>query len=312
MKILITDVFDEAGIELLRKSGFEVVEDFTITHGSLIEKIKDFDALIVRSRTKVTKDVIEAGKRLKVIGRSGAGLDNIDLDAAKTSQIEVVSAAEAVSVSAAELAFGLLLSLFRKILLASTSMKEGKWEKTGLMGHELRGQTIGIVGCGRVGLQVAKFAIAFQMNVLGYSHSESGIKRAEQMGIKTFGPSRDDLYSMLPLCDIVTIHIPLRPENYRFFGKKEFLSMKKGSYFINTSRGAIVDENALLKALNENRIAGAALDVFEAEPPITGTSYSLSKHPNVISTPHIGATTQEAQHEAAIMVVEKIIEILKK
>ena len=311
LKVLIADKIGKDGIDLLKKEGVFVDEDFTISHDSLVRKIEDFDAIIVRSRTQITKEVIEAGKRLKVIGRSGSGLDNIDLTAAKTSQIEIVNTPEANSVSVAEHTFALLLSLFRKIPLANTSLKEGKWLKHELMGNELRGKTLGIVGCGHIGLEVARRGAVFQMNVLGYDNNGKALSQGKEMDIRIFGPDQSDLYSMLQLCDIVSLHIPLNSWNYRFFGEKEFSSMKRGSYFINTSRGAIIDEEALLKALNENKIIGAALDVFEIEPPKTENTYSLIRHPNVICTPHIGASTYEARKSTAVNVAEKVINILK-
>ncbi|HYB92565.1 MAG TPA: hydroxyacid dehydrogenase, partial [archaeon] len=264
--------------------------------------IASYDALIVRSRTKVTEEIIEEGKNLKVVGRAGTGLDNIDVEAAKKRGIDVLNTAEAPAESVAELTIGLMLSLVRQISQADQAMKAGKWIKKELVGSMLKGKTLGIVGFGRIGSHLALIAKAIGMNILV---SDPYVDRHI---IEKIGARYVPLEQLLKEADVVTVHVPLNPETRYMIGEKQFQIMKKGSCIINTSRGAIVDEKALLKALQTGKLTGAALDVFEVEPP---TDMSLVEMPNVICTPHVGAQTKEAQDLASVMIAEKVISNLK-
>lgn len=308
VSILITDPISKAATARLKDEGFEVTVN-ELDPAGLLNTVKDFDVLIVRSRTKVTAEVIQAGTKLKVIARAGVGLDNIDVNAAKNRNITVINAAEAPSVSVAELVFGLMLSLARSISTADAAMKEGKWLKHTLTGFELRGRRLGIVGFGRIGREVAKRALSFEMKVSTYDVASSSYAGAKEMGAETVATSRKGFEELLKTSDIITIHVPLLPETRNMFGEREFALMKKSAIIINASRGGIVDESALLKALKEGKLGGAGLDVFETEPP---KNLDLMKFQNVVSTPHIGAQTTEAQDLAGDIISTKIIDIFKK
>jgi len=302
-KVLVCDEISEGGIKILRDAGFKVDANFTITSEQLKKEIANYDSVIVRSRTQIIKEVIEAGKNLKVIGRAGVGLDNIDVEAAKKRGIEVLNAAEAPTASVAELTIGLMLSLVRQISKADQAMKEGKWIKKELVGRTLKGKTLGIVGFGRIGGHVALVAKVMGMNILVSD------PHVDQSRLDEIGARRVSLEELLREADIVTVHVPLTPETRYMIGEKQFQLMKTGSYIINTSRGAIIDEKALLRALQPGKLAGAALDVFEVEPP---TDLSLAKMPNVVCTPHVGAQTKEAQDLAGVIIAEKVINSLKR
>lgn len=306
--ILITDPISKTATAKLKDEGFEVTVN-ELDPAGLLSNVKNFDVLIVRSRTKVTAEVIQAGMKLKVIARAGVGLDNIDVNAAKNRNITVVNAAEAPSVAVAELVFGLMLSLARSISVADAAMKEGKWIKHSLTGFELRGKRLGIVGFGRIGKEVAKRALSFEMKVTAYDVAASSLTGAKQMGAETVAASRKGFEELLKASDIITIHVPVLPETRNMFGEKEFALMKKGAVMINASRGGILDESALLKAIKEGKVAGAGLDVFETEPP---KNLDLVKLQNVVCTPHIGAQTAEAQDLAGDIISTKIIDIFKK
>lgn len=308
VSILITDPISKAATARLKDEGFEVTVN-ELDPAGLLNTVKDFDVLIVRSRTKVTAEVIQAGTKLEVIARAGVGLDNIDVNAAKNRNITVINAAEAPSVSVAELVFGLMLSLARSISTADAAMKEGKWLKHTLTGFELRGRRLGIVGFGRIGREVAKRALSFEMKVSTYDVASSSYAGAKEMGAETVATSRKGFEELLKTSDIITIHVPLLPETRNMFGEREFALMKKSAIIINASRGGIVDESALLKALKEGKLGGAGLDVFETEPP---KNLDLMKFQNVVSTPHIGAQTTEAQDLAGDIISTKIIDIFKK
>jgi D-3-phosphoglycerate dehydrogenase len=303
-KVLVCDLIHGEGIEKLKEAGFEVDVNPTISHDQLRRGVSEYDALIVRSRTKVTKEIIEAGKRLKNIGRAGVGLDNIDTEAAKKRGITVLNTPEAPAEAVAELTMGLILSLARNIPLADYTMKEGKWIKKRLRGWQLRGKTLGTIGLGNVGLEVARLAKAFGMKILITKRTPPAPEVLSELDGE-FIP----LNEMLPRSDVVTIHVPLTQQTHHMIGKEQIRLMKKGAYLINTSRGAIVDEKALLEALKSEKLAGAALDVHEEEPP---KDLALIRMPNVVCTPHIGAQTEEAQKAAATLIAEKMIESLKK
>ena len=288
-KILIADGLDESGQSILRASA--VVDDRPdISAGDLLQAIPEYDALIVRGRTKVTESVLSGASRLKVIGRAGVGVDNIDLVAAKKRNITVVNAPMSTSLAVAELTFGLLLAMARDIPRADAGMKQGQWLKKELEGVELNGKTLGVIGFGRIGVEVGKRAVAFGMNVIAYDPliSEDDIKQrgAEPVSIQ-------DLYAW---SDFISLHLPLNVQTRDLIGPLAFSQMKDGVRIMCAARGGIIDESALLNALKSGKVAGAALDVFSQEPP--GLTETIS-HPRVIATPHIGAQTVEAQSRAS-------------
>ena len=303
-KVLVCDPIDAEGVKKLEKAGFTVDVKPTISSDELKKTVSNYDALIVRSRTKVTKVIIEAGTQLKLIGRVGVGLDNVDLKAAEEESIKVVNTPEAPAEAVAELALGLILSLARNIPQADHSMKEGKWIKSKLTGWELKGKTLGTIGLGNIGERVAKLAKAFGMNILITKRTPPDPALLKELEAE-FVP----LSELLKRSDLVTIHIPYTAETHHMIGKKELQLMKKGAYLVNTSRGPIIDENALLKALQSEKLKGAALDVYELEPP---THWTLMQLPNVVCTPHIGAETEEAQKTGAILTADKVISFFTK
>jgi len=307
MKILVSDPIHPDGIKMLRDAGFEVIEQPDISYDELKKKIKEFEVLIVRSRTKVTREIIESAEKLTLIARAGVGLDNIDVKAAQEKNIAVINAPEAPTYSVAELVIGLMIAALRGIPRGDMALKEGKWIKKELLGRELNGKTLGIVGFGRIGQEVAKRALAFNMRVLAYDVIGELAKKAEELGVEFVGTTKEALYKLLKESDIITLHVPLLPSTYHMIGREEISLMKNGAVIINTSRGGIIDEKALYEALKEGKIAAAALDVFENEPP-TDVSLKLAQLPNVVATPHIGASTEEAQRKAATIIAQKIID----
>jgi len=300
VKILVADTIHEDGVKALRE--FADVEVATgLTPSKLLERIKECEVLVVRSATKVTKELIEAGKQLEVIARAGVGLDNIDAKEAEARGIKVLNAPEAPTVAVAELVLAHMLAWARHLPRADSGMKAGKWEKEQLMGSELRGKTIGIVGTGRIGQEVGYRAKAFSMNLLAYDTTQRP-EFAEQTGAKYV-----DIGTLFRKSDFVTLHVPLVPKTKHMVGKRELDLMKPTAVLINTSRGGVVDEGALAEALRTGKIAGACLDVYELEPP---RGSPLLKLPNVVLTPHLGASTREAQRDAAIIISQKIKEAL--
>jgi len=302
LKILVCDPIDTEGIQRLEKAGFRVDFKPTITPDGLKKIVSDYDVLIVRSRTKVDKEVLETGVRLKAVGRAGAGLDNIDVDTAQKRGIKVLNTPEAPAVAVAELTIGLLLSLARRIPYADRTMKERSWTKKELMGWELRDKTLGTIGLGNVGEQVAHLAKAFGMKVLINKRTPPDPALLRELEAE-FVPLRE----LLIHSDVVTIHVPYTPQTHHMIGEEELAQMRKGAYIINTSRGAIIDEKALLRALRPGGLSGAALDVFEFEPPV---DWTLMQLPNVVCTPHVGSQTEEAQKAASVLLAEKIISSL--
>lgn len=264
--------------------------------------MSNYDVLIVRSRTKVDRRTLAIGTRLKAIGRAGVGLDNIDVETAQKKGVRILNTPEAAAEAVAELTIGLLLSLARNIPCADLAMKEKKWIKMELEGWELRGKVLGTIGLGNVGERVARLAKAFGMKILVNKRTPPSPELLEELGAQ-FVP----LKSLLAHSDIVTVHIPYSIETHHMIGEKELSLMKKDGYMINTSRGPVMDEEALLSALQSGRLRGAALDVFEVEPP---TDWMLAQLPNVVCTPHIGAQTIEAQRAAALLLAEKLISAL--
>jgi D-3-phosphoglycerate dehydrogenase len=298
-RVLVCDPIHDDGVKILKEAGYIVDLRTSITASELAEAIGDFDAIVVRSRTKVTEQILEAGKRLKAVARAGVGLDNIDLNAAKRLGIIVVNSPEAPSNAVAELVLGLMLSLARRIPEADFSMKKGEWIKKRLTGIELKGRTLGIIGFGRIGYQLAKKAGALEMRVLTYARTMEFVEEAEAVTV--------DLYELLGSSDFVTVHVPLLPQTKHMIGTEEISAMKDGAYLINAARGGVIDEEALRKALVSGKLAGAALDVYKEEPP---QDLSLTGLQNVVSLPHIGAATVEAQRANSTVVAEKLINIL--
>lgn len=299
-KILITDGLDSNGIEMMKKSA-EVVDMPGISAEDLLLQIGDYDALIVRGRTKVTPAVFDAGKKLKVVGRAGIGVDNIDLAAAKSHGVTVVNSPVATTTTVAELTLGLMLSVVREIPRADASLKAGKWLKKEFEGAELSGKTLGVLGFGRIGAAVAKRAAAFDMKILGYDPMVS------EEDIELRGGQPASFKDLLAQSDMITMHLPLTADTRNMLNAAAFAKMKQGVYIVCAARGGVIDESALLDALNSGKVAGAGLDVFVAEPP--GLT-ELVAHPRVVGTPHVGAQTVEAQSRAANDISEEVLTAL--
>lgn len=304
-RVLICDSIDNSGIESLKKSGMVVDYQPEIKPDQLNSIAKDYDVLVIRSRTKVTKEIIEASApNVKIIARVGVGLDNIDVHEAEANGIRVINSPEAAANAVSELVMGLMLSLARSIPFADIETKKGKWVKSDLTGAELRGKYLGIIGVGNIGRNIGRIGRALRMNLIGYD-----IVPVNKDFIREVGLIVADLNTLLESADFVTCHVPLTAETKKMFNIDKFSKMKHTAFLINTSRGEIIDESALYDALKNGRIAGAALDVFETEPP---TNKMLLQLPNVICTPHIGAQTKEAQQLAAMVIAEKIIQTLRE
>ena len=302
LRILITDGLHERGTELL--SAAAQVDDRTgISMEGLLEVVPEYEALIVRGRTKVSEEVFAAGKSLKVVGRAGVGVDNIDLTAAKTHGVIVINAPRATSLAVAEHTLGLMLALARLIPRADASMKTGKWLKKELTGVELNGKVLGVIGVGKIGSAVAHRADFLGMRVLGYDPHRT----KDEM--YRWGAQPAALANLYAQADFVSLHVPLIPETRGMIDAQALGSMKPGVRLICTARGGIIDEMALLDALESGHVAGAALDVFAGEPP--GMT-ALVAHPNVIATPHVGAQTVEAQARAAEDIATEVLVALSE
>lgn len=301
-RVLVADPIAESALAKIKAAGLEVVVRNKETDEPIEDQIKGFDCVVVRSATKMTKEVIDAADNLKLIVRAGVGLDNVDKEAAAKKGVEVKNTPEAPTVSVAELVFAMMLALARNVTRADSSMKDERWEKKALTGTELWNKTLGIVGFGRIGCEVAKKAKAFDMEVLAYDVVDID-HICMEMGVK-----RTELADLIKSSDYITIHVPLVPSTKGMFGEKEFVMMKKTAFLVNTARGGVVDEKALLKALNEEEVAGAALDVYENEPPV---DWALVKHPKLVATPHLASSTVEAQIRVGELTADKVIEGLK-
>jgi len=308
-KILVTDPIHEDGITALKRAGFDVTQNPNLTPDQLIKGIPEFDALIVRGRTKVTSAIINAGSKLRAVARSGVGLDNIDLEAARKKSIQIISTPAAPTTSVAELTIGLILAVLRKISFADRAMKEGRWAKSELMGRELKGKTVGVVGAaGRIGLEVARICLqGFETKVVGYDVLDL-TEKARILDFRAVSKVED----LLSESDIVTIHVPYLPSTHHLINAKTIMGMKSGSVIINPSRGDIIDGQALLEALKSGKLAGAGLDVFHMEPPKDDWEKELVMLPNVVCTSHVGAQTVECQRLESTMVAEELIKALKK
>lgn len=302
-RVIVTDHLSEEGIEKLRKFA-DVDVEVGLSAEELKERIGGYDALVVRSGTKVTKEIIEAGSRgrLKVIGRAGVGVDNIDMETATEKGILVVNAPEANTISAAEHTIAMLLSLSRKIPAANASLKSGQWERKKYMGVEVNGKVLGIIGLGRVGSEVAKRAKGLGMKIIAYDPFISP-DRGRELGI-----TLTSFQEVIRVADFITLHTPLTKDTYHLIGRREFELMKEGVRIINCARGGIIDEAALKDALTSGKVAGAALDVFEQEPPKERDLIELEE---VIGTPHLGASTTEAQEAAALTIADEVIAALQ-
>ncbi len=298
-KILVADALDQEAMEKLQAiPGFEVTLKTGMSEDELVKTIPEFHAVVVRSATKVTRRVIEAAGSLELIVRAGIGLDNIDVQATREKGVAVANTPAATSISVAEHAFGLMLAAVRNHGKANLSMKEHKWEKKALSGTEVFGKTLGIIGFGRIGQEVAKRAIAFGMSVIFTDIIQW------QTELDARQVSLDELLSQ---SDIITLHLPLTDKTRHMMSDREFEKMKEGVVLINASRGGIVDEKALLRALESGKVRAAALDVFEKEPP---EDFSLIDHPCAMATPHIGAAAREGQKRAGLEVVSILKEKL--
>lgn len=301
-KVIVCDAIDEIGITILKKAGLVVDYKPEIDPDDLLTTVGQSNVIIVRSRTKITKKVIDAAPNVKIIARVGVGLDNIDTEYAELKGIKVLNAAEAAMNAVSELVIGHMIALSRSIPKADDGMKKGKWLKKELVGSELRGKYLGIIGVGNIGRNVGRIAKCLRMNLIGYD-----IFPINQDYVREVSMIKTDLKTLLENSDFVTCHVPLTEKTKHLINSETLSYMKPTSFLINTSRGEIIDEKSLFTALTEKRIAGAALDVFEVEPP---TNTELLNLPNMICSPHIAAQTKEAQELASNVIAEKVIQTL--
>lgn len=301
MKVLVSDTISQKGIDILKRAGLKVDVKIGLKPEELKRAINAYDALIVRSATKVTADIIESAKNLKVIGRAGSGLDNIDKVVATKQGIVVMNTPGGNTITTAEHTMALLLSMARQIPQATASMKQGRWEKKRFMGVELYNKILGIIGIGNIGAQVARMAQGMGMNVIAYDPYMSEEKA------RTLGVRMVDLDELIETSDFITIHTPLTNETRGLINAERIGRMKSGVRIVNAARGGIVDEKALYNALRSGKVAAAALDVFEKEPPAGNPLLELE---NIVVTPHLGAATEEAQENVAIAIAEQVVDYL--
>ena len=301
--VLICDVVDPVLNKILIDNGLKVSYEPEITSEEILEKISNFNIIIVRSRTTITKEMIDKADNCKIIARVGVGLDNVDQEAAKAKNIRVINAVEGAMNAVAELVLGLMLSLARQTSRGDRAIRDGKWLKKELKGTELRGKYLGIIGLGNIGKRLGRLARALNMNIIGYDVMPIDEEFAKEVGLM-----KADLNTLLQSSDYISIHVPLLDSTYHLLDAQKMSTMKKTAKIINTSRGGVVDEDALYEAIKNGTLGGAALDVFEKEP---ATGNKLAELDNVILTPHIGAQTKEAQSLAANVIGEKIIQILR-
>jgi D-3-phosphoglycerate dehydrogenase len=303
-KILVSDPISDMGIQQLYDAGDVVVDKKPgLSEDELSAIIPEYDGLLVRSQTKVTEKIMQAGKRLKVVGRAGVGVDNIDLEAATKRGIIVINAPDGNTITTCEHTFAMMMAVARHIPQAYKKTTSGEWDRKQFLGVELRNKTLGVIGMGRIGSEVAKRAKAFGMNIIGYDPFLTE-DRAEKLGIR-LGSVMDIAVN----ADFITLHTPLTSETRHIISRPQFEVMKKGVRIINCARGGLVDEMALVEAIDEGIVAGAAFDVFEEEPP--RPDHPFLNHPRIIITPHLGASTVEAQENVAIDVSEQVLHILR-
>lgn len=302
MKVLISDPVAPEAVKELEEAGFVVDVKTGMSEEDLIGIIPGYSAIVVRSATKVTGKIIEAGKDLKVIARGGIGLDNIDREAARLNNVMVVNTPGASSLSVAELAFGQMLAVSRKLAEADASMKNGRWEKKKLKGVEITGKTMGILGIGNIGRYIARMGGAFGMRILAFDPYVDK-ERGEELGVEI-----TDFGTLLKAADYITLHLPLTDSTRHMISDKEFSSMKDGVIIVNCARGGIIDEPALVRAVQSGKVRGAAFDVFEEEP--INQDCALLGVPGIYLTPHIGASTVEGQFRVGMEVARKLKENL--
>ncbi len=308
MKILISDKLEEAGIQIFEENGFEAVRKFSISKDELRKEIAEYDGIVVRSRTILTDDILENAKKLKVIGRAGVGLDNIDLKKSEELGITVLNTPEAPSISVAELTLGLMFALARYLTIADKTMHRGEWNKNDYLGYTLHGKKLGLIGFGNIAKQLAKRAISLGMSVGVYSRFSKGqdaVDEAKNIGCKIY-PSVEDA---MKDAQIISLHLPSSPHTENIINESTLKLMKPNSIIINTARGKLIDEKALIKALKNKEIGGAALDVYREEP--LKDENLIKCMDNLILTPHIGSQTIENQDAAAMMIAEKMVHFLK-
>ncbi len=301
--VLICDEVFPVLNKVLKENGLKITYEPQITPDHIKEKIAQYNIIIVRGRTKLTKELIEKADNCKIIARVGVGLDNIDLDAAKAKNIRVINAVEAAMTSVAELVLGFMFALARQIPLGDRGIRDGEWLKNELVGTELKGKYFGIIGLGNIGKRLGRLAKSLHMNIIGFD-----VIPIDEEFSRDVGLMKTDLDTLLQSSDYVSLHVPLLDSTYHMIDAKKLSLMKKTAKIINTSRGGVIDEEALYEALKNGNLGGAALDVFENEPAIKNKLATLD---NVILTPHIGAQTKEAQSLAANVIAEKIIQILR-
>ena len=301
--VLICDQVNTTLKEILEKNGLKVTYEPEITPEQIAEKIGTFEVVVVRSRTKMTRELVEKANKCQIIARVGVGLDNIDQDAAKEKNIRVINAVEGAITAVAELVIGLMLSMAREIPRADREIRNGNWIKKELMGTELKGKYLGIVGLGNIGKRLGRLARALNMNIIGYDVTEIDNEFSKEVGLM-----KADLDTLLSSADYVSFHVPLLDSTRHMINAEKLKMMKNTARIINTARGGVIDEEALYNSLKDGSLAGAALDVFEVEP---ATGNKLITLPNFVATPHMGAQTKEAQLLAANIIAEKIIQILR-
>ena len=301
--VLICDEVNPILNKILDENGLKVTYDPEISPEKILETISQFNIVIVRSRTKITKEIIDKANNCKIIARVGVGLDNIDLDAAKEKNIRVINAVEGAMTAVAELVLGLMFGLARQIPRGDRGIRNDQWLKKELKGTELKGKYLGIVGLGNIGKRLGRLARGLNMNIIGYD-----VIPIDEEFVKDVGMMKADLDTLLQSSDYVSLHVPLLDSTYHMIDAKKLATMKPTARIINTSRGGVIDEEALYDAIKNGKFGGAALDVFETEP---ATGNKLAELDNVILTPHIGAMTKEAQSLAANVIAEKIIQILR-
>ncbi len=301
--VLICDEVAPVLNKILKENGLKITYEPQITPDQIKERIGEFNIIIVRSRTKLTKELIEKADNCKIIARVGVGLDNIDEDTAKAKNIRVINAVEGAMTAVAELVLGLMFALARQIPRGDSGIRNGEWLKKELKGTELKGKYLGLIGCGNIGKRLGRLAKGLNMNIIGYDVIPIDPEFTKEVGLM-----KTDLDTLLQSSDYVSIHVPLLDSTYHLIDSKKLSIMKKTAKIINTSRGGVIDEDALYDALKNENLGGAALDVFEKEP---ATGNKLATLPNVILTPHIVAQTKEAQSLAANVIAEKIIQILR-
>lgn len=299
-KVIICDPIHKDGVQMLRDAGLDVTLDTEVTAEDLLQKIGEYDAMVIRSRTKVNKELLDAATSLKAIARAGVGLDNVDLPYAKEKGVEVFNSPEAPCNAVAELVLGMMFNMARMITEADAGMKQGKWEKKKLTGFEIQGKTLGIIGFGRIGYTLGKKAKCLGMRVLAF---DVALDRVKQY-IDEIGAEAADLDTLYAESNFITVHVPLLPQTKHMINKEAIAKMRDGVHLINAARGGVIDEEALKEALNSGKVKGAALDVFEQEPK---PDEELVCRSNVICTPHIGAGSVEAQIGNSTVVAEKLI-----